>query len=34
MDFTAVGVLIAVVAILIFLAWYGEHRKTGLPGSG
>jgi hypothetical protein len=34
MDLMAIGVLIVVLAILIFLAWYGGNRKTGLPGSG
>lgn len=33
MDATAIGVLIAVLAVLIFIAWYGGNRKTGLPGS-
>ncbi len=33
MDATAFGALIAVLAVLIFISWYGGNRKTGLPGS-
>jgi hypothetical protein len=32
-DATAILVLIAVLAILVFIAWFGDNRKTGLPGS-